>query len=83
MGRERVVVATLLAVAFAGSLAACGTKLRVSSKVMCEAHGGTYDAKTAICTPNPANVRTAQQACEYQGGVYDAFEQHCLLEVGR
>jgi uncharacterized protein YceK len=71
-----VVVAAML------TLSGCGSKLRMTAKQMCEAHGGTYSAQGQTCDYT-AQRRAAKQICEAHGGVYWPAEQYCELEAGR
>jgi len=52
-----VVAITLLA------LTGCAGKVRLSGKMMCEAHGGTYDAAGRQCTYT-AQTLSAKQICQ-------------------
>jgi hypothetical protein len=61
-------------------LAACGGKLRLSARTMCEAHGGTYAPQTQQCSYTQQTL-SAKQACEAQGGVYFSPEQYCEIEA--
>ena len=52
----------------------------MSGKVMCEAHGGTYNATTQQCSYK-AQARPMHQSCLEQGGTWDTAAGVC--EVGR
>src|SRR5262249_50001498 len=51
-------------------LTGCSGKLRLSPKVMCEAHGGTYNESAKQCTYT-AQTRSARQICEGHNGYWD------------
>ena len=58
--------------------ASAGTgKHRVSGKVMCEAHGGTYNATTQQCAYT-AQTRPMHQSCTAQGGTWDTAAGACM-----
>jgi hypothetical protein len=59
-------------------LTGCGGKVRISSKVMCEAHGGTYDPKAKTCAYK-AQTLSVRQACQEQGGYYDDVAEFCEM----
>lgn len=79
--RARAVVATFVALAFVFPLAGCAgkTKVKRTAKQSCEAHGGSYNAQTQMCSYQ-AVQRSARQNCEQQGGVYWPQEQYCEFE---
>ena len=77
---HRAVVASLGVVfALAVSLSGCGVKL--SGRVMCDAHAGTYNAQTKQCTypPNPS-PRSATAICQAQGGTWDNVSDMCAID---
>ena len=79
--RESAAVVGVLMVALLG-LSGCttkGGKLRLSSKTMCEAHGGTYNATAQHCTYSAAQPRPVSQSCQAQGGYYDSAAQFCEM----
>jgi hypothetical protein len=82
MSRRDILALTLLASAATLPLAGCSTKLRMTAKQMCEAHGGTYSAQGQTCDYT-AQRRAAKQTCEAHGGVYWPEEQYCEIEAGR
>jgi hypothetical protein len=79
---RRLLAPTMLTVALLVPLTGCASKVRMSAKQMCEAHGGTYSAQGQHCD-YAAQRRTAKQSCEAQGGVYWPAEQYCEFEAGR
>lgn len=78
-----MLVRVALIVGLSLALVACAgtTKVRLSARKMCEAHGGTYSAQQQQCTYTP-QTRNAQTICEQQGGVYWPDEQYCEIEAG-
>jgi hypothetical protein len=70
----------LAAIALAMALVVPQAKVRKTSKQMCEAHGGTYNAQTQQCAHTAPKTVSAQQACQQQGGVYWPQEQYCDFE---
>ena len=69
MGFRKTLVMTAVTLVLALPLAACSSSVRLSSRKMCEASGGTYSGNT--CNPAPAGSRkTATQMCQAHGGVY-------------
>jgi hypothetical protein len=78
MSGRSVMAGMGLAVALAVSLSGCGIKL--SGKVMCEAHAGTYNAQSKQCTyPPQPQARSATQICQAQGGQWDDVSGMCAL----
>jgi len=70
-----------LVVALAVSLSGCAGKARVSTKSMCEAHGGSYSATTKQCTyPAQPSARSAAQICQMQGGQLDPVSDECAID---
>ena len=59
-------------------LAACATgkNSRMSSAKMCQAHGGTYDSTTQMCS-HKESQKSAKDICESMGGTYDSNTQYC------
>ena len=82
MSRRHVFAATMVAAALTLTLTGCGTKLRMTGKQMCEAHGGKYTVQSQTCDYT-AMRRTAKQNCEAHGGVYWPEQQYCEIEAGR
>jgi hypothetical protein len=82
MSRRPVLAATMVAAAMILPLSGCASKLRMTAKQMCEAHGGTYSAQGQHCDYR-AQRRTARQNCESHGGVYWPEQQYCEIEAGR
>src|SRR5215813_1049350 len=74
--RGRFVLVTALTVSLAMAGCASGSKVRMSSAKMCQAHGGTYNASTKACSTT-ATTRTAKQICEEQTGYFDEAAQIC------
>jgi len=69
MGFRKTLVMTAVTLVLALPLAACSSSVRLSSRKMCEASGGTYSGNT--CNPPAAgNQKTAMQMCQAHGGVY-------------
>lgn len=79
-GKAFAVMALALALAVPAAGCAGKVKVRKSSKVMCEAHGGQYNSQTQMCSFAAAHQRSARQACQEQGGVYWPDEQYCDFE---
>jgi hypothetical protein len=80
--RAKAVTATFVAMALIFPLAGCAAtkaKVKRSAKQSCEAHGGSYNAQTQMCSYQ-AVQRSARQNCEQQGGVYWPAEQYCEFE---
>ena len=79
--RGKAVTATFMAIALMFPLAGCAAKTKVkrTAKQSCEAHGGSYNAQTQMCSYQ-AVQRSARQNCEQQGGVYWPAEQYCEFE---
>lgn len=82
MRNARVLAGVALMVGLSLSLGACSGKLRLSSKRMCEAHGGTYSAQQQHCTYTQKTL-SAKAVCEQQGGYYLPAEQYCEIETGQ
>ena len=82
MSHGRMFAVAVVAAALMLPLSGCSTKLRMSAKQMCEAHGGTYTAQGQVCDYT-AQRRAAKQTCEASGGVYWPEEQYCEIEAGR
>ena len=76
--RKSTAVIAVLVIALLG-LTGCTGKLRLSPKVMCEAHGGTYNATAKSCTYT-AQTRSAKQICEsHPSGYWDDAAGFCEL----
>ena len=81
MSNHRMVVGIGLAIAIAGSLSGCAGRVRISSKSMCEAHGGSYSATGKTCTyPAQQQARSAAQICQMQGGQIDPVSDECAFD---
>ena len=65
----RIAVLALLAL----PLAACSSSMKISSRELCEASGGTYSNLTC----NPGSSRSAQAICQAHGGLYLSGEDNC------
>jgi len=67
-------------VALAGSLSGCASSVRLSSKTMCEAHGGTYAAQSKQCSyPEQPPARSALDICRMHGGEWDDVADMCAV----
>ena len=76
--RQLTAAIAVLVIALLG-LTGCAGKLRLSPKVMCEAHGGTYNATAKSCTYT-AQTRSARQICEsHPNGYWDDAAGFCEL----
>jgi hypothetical protein len=82
MQSAKRLVGVALVLGLSLSLGACGTKVRLSSKLMCEAHGGTYSAQQQHCSYTQKTL-SARAVCEQQGGMYLPAEQYCELQAGQ
>ena len=82
MSHHRSTVAGIgLVVALAVSLSGCAGRARVSTKSMCEAHGGTYSTSTKQCSyPAQPSTRSAAQICQMQGGQLDPVSDECAID---
>ena len=70
-----------LVVALAVSLSGCAGRARVSTKSMCEAHGGSYSMTAKQCTyPPQSPPRSAAQICQMQGGQLDPVSDECAID---
>jgi hypothetical protein len=70
-----------VAVAISGSLSGCAGRVRLSSKTMCEAHGGSYSTQTKQCSyPAQQPPRSALQICQMQGGQWDEVSDACAID---
>jgi len=60
------------------SLGACATGKgsRMSSAKMCQAHGGTYDSTSQMCS-HTESQKSAKDICESMGGRYESEIQYC------
>jgi hypothetical protein len=68
-------------IAIAGSLSGCAGRARVSTKSMCEAHGGSYSATAKQCTDTAQpSARSAAQICQMQGGQLDPVSDECAID---
>ena len=67
-------------VALTASLSGCAGRARVSTKSMCEAHGGSYSMTAKQCTyPPQPPTRSAAQICQAQGGELDPVSDECAI----
>ena len=81
MTSRTTLVAIGLVVALAGSLSGCAGGVRLSSKTMCEAHGGSYSAQAKQCAyPAQQPSRSALQICQMHGGQWDEVSDSCDLD---
>ena len=81
MGHRSMVVGIGVVIAIAGSLSGCAGRARVSTKSMCEAHGGSYSATAKQCTyPAQPSTRSAAQICQMQGGQLDPVSDECAID---
>jgi hypothetical protein len=81
MNHRRMVVGIGVVIAIAGSLSGCAGRARVSTKSMCEAHGGSYSATAKQCTyPAQPSARSAAQICQMQGGQLDPVSDECAID---
>jgi hypothetical protein len=62
------------------ALSACAGTVKVSSRAICEAAGGSYADGT--CSNFGPGARRAEQMCEAQGGVYLLGEDVCAMGGG-
>ena len=78
---DRTMVAGIgLVVALAVSLSGCAGRARMSTKSMCEAHGGSYSMTAKQCTyPAQPPTRSAAQICQAQGGELDPVSDECAI----
>jgi hypothetical protein len=58
-------------------LVACSSSMKMSSKKLCEASGGTYAGK--VCSPG--TPKNAEAICQAHGGVYLAGEDYCDIPI--
>ena len=81
MSHRTTVVGIGVVVALAMSLSGCAGKVGISSKTMCEAHGGSYSAQAKQCAyPAQQSARSAEQICQMQGGQIDAVSDTCFMD---
>ena len=80
MRSRRLLVGLGVGIAVAGSLSGCAGRARLSTKSMCEAHGGSYSATAKQCTyPAQPSTRSAAQICQMQGGELDPVSDECAI----
>jgi hypothetical protein len=80
MIHRMTVVAVGLVIVLGGSLSGCAGRVRLSTKSMCEAHGGNYSATAKQCTyPAQPAPRSAAQICQMQGGELDPVSDTCAI----
>ena len=77
MGSRKMLMTTAMVALLALPLAACSSSVRLSSRKMCEAAGGTYSGTT--CNPGTPNQKNATQMCEAHGGVYISALDMCEM----
>ena len=81
MGHRSMVVGIGVVMVLAGSLSGCAGRARVSTKSMCEAHGGSYSTTAKQCTyPAQPPARRAAQICQMQGGQLDPVSDECAID---
>ena len=69
-----------LALALVVSLSGCAGRARISTKSMCEAHGGSYSTTAKQCSyPAQPSTRSAEQICQAQDGEFDPVADECNL----
>jgi hypothetical protein len=76
MNHGRLVVGITLVAALA--MTGCAGKFKLSSKTMCEAHGGTYNTTAKTCSYTQT-TRSAQQICQQQRGSWDSVADMCEM----
>ena len=54
-------------------------KVGVTGARMCQAHGGTYNAATKMCSYT-ASLKHMREACAAQGGAYDDAADFCDMD---
>ena len=77
-GRRAVRALVLGGLAILPLVACSAPTVRLSSKRMCEAAGGTYQGTQ--CAMGTGAPRAARQVCEVQGGIYMTDIDACELE---
>ena len=81
MSSRSVLVGVACVMALAGPLSGCAGKIRLSSKTMCEAHGGSYSSQTKQCShPAQASSQNAAQICQTMGGTSDPVSEECVFD---
>ena len=69
-----------LMVAVTVSLSGCAGRVHLSSKTMCEAHGGTYSSDSKQCAyPAQPSTRSAADICRMHGGELDPVDDTCAV----
>jgi hypothetical protein len=78
---RKTLTAIGVVIAISGSLSGCTGRVRLSSKMMCEAHGGSYSTQAKQCTyPAQQSSRSALQICQMQGGQWDDVSDSCAID---
>ena len=69
-----------LMMALAVALSGCAGQVHLSSKTMCEAHGGTYSSDSKQCAyPAQPPTRSAADICRMHGGELDPVTDTCAV----
>ena len=69
-----------LMVALVVSLSGCAGRVHLSSRTMCEAHGGTYSSEAKQCSyPAQPPPQSAAHICEMHGGELDPVTDTCAI----
>ena len=83
---QRAVMAGIMLVAAlatagcaSGSSASGKKKVGVTGAKMCQAHGGTYNAATKMCSYT-ASLKHMREACAAQGGAFDDAADFCDMD---
>jgi len=80
MTHEKQLAGIGLIVALTVSLSGCANTVRLSSKTMCEAHGGTYSSTSKQCAyPAQPSTRSAADICRMHGGELDPVDDTCAV----
>ena len=73
-------VAALMSVGCASGAGGSGKKkVGVTGAKMCQAHGGTYNAATKMCSYT-ASTKSMREACAAQGGAFDDAADFCDMD---
>jgi hypothetical protein len=80
MSHRSMVLSIGVMIAIVSPLSGCAGRARVSTKSMCEAHGGSYSTTAKQCTyPAQPSARSAAQICQMQGGELDPVSDECAI----
>jgi hypothetical protein len=80
MRHHRTTVAAL-GLAAAVFLTGCAGSAKLSTRVMCEAHGGTYSSQAKQCTyPAQPPPQSAAKICQMHGGSLDPVSDTCAID---